>query len=178
MDPSTLADLVDELEHRRGPESDSLLFKLRQRIAEIEKSAGRLSPSRSPVAAGPRLGSKPALVDQIRRLESEFDRARERALTLEGELAAARHRIRSLERQLGGVSSGRGLYARVGLEERCPDFVLAAARTAFRKRFHPDRHADAAKAQAEARFKEAEAVFDQILRVREAEDGPLDRKRA
>lgn len=169
-DPSTLSHLVNELESRKGPEPDSLLFKLTQRIAEIEKSAGGLSPSRSPVAAPPRQDSRPALIEQVNRLETELSRAREQAVNLEIELAAARQRIGMLERQREIRASGRGVYARVGLDEGCPDFVLAAVRTAYRKRFHPDRHTGTAKKAAEARFKEAEAVFDQLARLREAEE--------
>lgn len=58
------------------------------------------------------------------------------------------------------------LYRKVGLDEKCPDFVLDAVRRAYRVRLHPDKHPSAHRAEAERRFKEAEAVFEQIVRLR------------
>jgi hypothetical protein len=58
------------------------------------------------------------------------------------------------------------LYRKVGLDEKCPDFVLDAVRRAYRVRFHPDKYPSAHRVEAERRFKEAEAVFEQIVRLR------------
>lgn len=58
------------------------------------------------------------------------------------------------------------LYAKVGLREGCPDFVLRAARTAYRRALHPDGHPEQNRMEAERRFKEAEAVFEEIERLR------------
>jgi hypothetical protein len=58
------------------------------------------------------------------------------------------------------------LYRKVGLDQDCPGFILEAARKAYRKKLHPDVHPPGRRAQAERRFKEAEAVFAEIERQR------------
>lgn len=162
-DPGTLRDLVEELGERQGPEPDSLRFKLVQRLAEIERAAGGLTPSRSPELPGSAQGSRPALLEHIRSLETALAAARDDADKLRSELTVARDRAKRLETEIHGRSPGSGLYARVGLDQRCPDFLVTAARRAYRKHFHPDHHAGPAKASAEAAFKDAEAVFERIL---------------
>ena len=162
---STLEDLIHELEQRDGPEPDSLRFKLRQRVAEIGKRSGLISPSRSPELPP---DTRAALRNQISQLEAHAGRLDEHAAMLRAELARARTRIEKLESELERRPSSGRLYAKVGLDERCPDFVLTAARTAYRKRFHPDHHLEPEKGAVEARFKEAEAVFDQLLVLRAA----------
>ncbi len=59
------------------------------------------------------------------------------------------------------------LYRNVGLDENCPDFLLKAARMAYRKQFHPDVHPERDRAEAENRFKEVEAVFAEIMLLRD-----------
>ena len=57
------------------------------------------------------------------------------------------------------------LYRKVGLSESAPDFLIEAAQRAYRKHFHPDTQPAAQKADAERRFKETEAVFDEVWRL-------------
>ena len=80
----------------------------------------------------------------------------------------ARDTIRWQERKLSATSvkSGNALFRRVGLDEGCPDFVLKAVRTAYRKQLHPDIRPAHEKEEAERRFKEAEVVFDRLFRLR------------
>lgn len=54
------------------------------------------------------------------------------------------------------------LFRRVGLDENAPHWLVAAARRAYRAALHPDRHPFRHKSEAERRFIEAEAIFDQI----------------
>lgn len=54
------------------------------------------------------------------------------------------------------------LYGRVGLHADAPDWLIAAARRAYRVALHPDRHPVHHKAAAEHRFKEADAIFERI----------------
>ncbi|ODT21113.1 MAG: hypothetical protein ABS35_18270 [Kaistia sp. SCN 65-12] len=54
------------------------------------------------------------------------------------------------------------LYRRVGLVKDAPPWLVAAARRAYRAALHPDRHPAQYKGEAERRFLEAEAIFDQI----------------
>lgn len=54
------------------------------------------------------------------------------------------------------------LFGRVGLSPAAPEWLVAAARRAYRAALHPDRHPTAVKEEAEKRFKAAESVFDQI----------------
>lgn len=57
------------------------------------------------------------------------------------------------------------LHRKVGLHPGAPDFLLIAARRAYRMALHPDRHARHAR-QAHKRYLQAEAVFDEIERMR------------
>jgi HAMP domain-containing protein len=54
------------------------------------------------------------------------------------------------------------LFRRVGLNENAPQWLVAAARRAYQAALHPDRHPFRHKSEAERRFIEAEAIFDQI----------------
>jgi hypothetical protein len=58
------------------------------------------------------------------------------------------------------------LYAKVGLHEGCPDFVLRVAQTAYRKALHPDGQPEQHRADAQRRFIEVEGVFEEIKRLR------------
>ncbi len=58
------------------------------------------------------------------------------------------------------------VYRRVGLDEKCPDFVLKAVRTAYRRTLHPDTQPEARKAEATRRFQNSEAAFDEIYQLR------------
>lgn len=55
------------------------------------------------------------------------------------------------------------LYRRVGLSPSAPTWVIVAAHRAYRAQLHPDRHPEKFKAQAEARFKAADATFAEIF---------------
>lgn len=54
------------------------------------------------------------------------------------------------------------LFRRVGLNESAPDWLISAARRAYRVALHPDKHPVHWKQEAERRLKMAEGVFDQI----------------
>lgn len=60
------------------------------------------------------------------------------------------------------------LYGRVGLSPAAPEWLILAARRAYRTQLHPDRHPAHRKQEVERRFKEAERIFDEIgpLRAR------------
>jgi hypothetical protein len=81
-------------------------------------------------------------------------------------LREAEARASAAERALASEalpSRGGSLLRRVHLAETAPNWLVEAARRAFRLRFHPDRFTDPAmKARAEETFKEAEEIFRQI----------------
>lgn len=58
------------------------------------------------------------------------------------------------------------LFRRVGLSPAAPEWLVLAARRAYRTQLHPDRHPPWAKEEAERRFKRAEATFDAITACR------------
>lgn len=60
----------------------------------------------------------------------------------------------------------RVLYGRVGLHADAPDWLILAARRAYRAKLHPDRHPEHHKREADLRFKLAEATFDEIAASR------------
>lgn len=89
--------------------------------------------------------------------------------------------LRKVEQRISELSQGgkkRGaaraepteleaLFASVGLHPSAPDFLLDAARRAYRKHYHPDMHSSAPddqKKEAEEIFKEMENIFDDIER--------------
>lgn len=60
-----------------------------------------------------------------------------------------------------------GPHRRVYLTPNAPAWLVAEVRRAFRRRYHPDGHADPARRRrAEEVFKRAEAVFAEIERLR------------
>ncbi|WP_046864775.1 hypothetical protein [Microvirga massiliensis] len=92
---------------------------------------------------------------------------RDRVISILTLLVEERSRIRSWAASQRSIQKQPNLlYRRVGLDEDCPDFVLGAVRTAYRKKLHPDGHPPHQRAEAERRFKDAEAVFDEISRLR------------
>jgi hypothetical protein len=108
------------------------------------------------------------------RLRAERSVLEQEIAGLKGELARARSRVAELGAQVAtmranaaqGGGSGNRLYKRVGLHENAPAWVVAAVRRAYRAKLHPDAHPASRKAEAERRFKEAEAIFDQIAKLR------------
>ena len=57
------------------------------------------------------------------------------------------------------------LYGRVGLSPSAPEWLVAAARRAYRVALHPDRHPMHRKKEAQHRFQLAERVFDEITEI-------------
>lgn len=76
-------------------------------------------------------------------------------------LKAEIERLR-VSRAVPEVNPKAALCARVGLSAQAPDWLILAARRAYRVALHPDRHPAHRKQEAERRFQEAEAIFDQI----------------
>ncbi len=81
-------------------------------------------------------------------------------------------RVLELERQVGEpAGNGRNgaltrLYEQVGLHPDCPDFILTAARRASRKAHHPDGRAADETQDAQRKFQEMDAIFDQLEQSR------------
>ncbi|WP_146074010.1 hypothetical protein [Methylobacterium sp. 190mf] len=88
-----------------------------------------------------------------------LDEACQRIAELERELAKARAAVRPAQ-------VPDPTYHRVGLHSDSPDFLIEAARRAFRSQLHPDRHPPRHRQQAHERFVRAEATFDTIYRER------------
>lgn len=104
------------------------------------------------------------LLSALNQMKQERDNAIALISFLTAERKTLRSRIASLHRP---NTPAHRLYAKVGLHEGCPDFVLQAARTAYRKALHPDRQSERHRADAQRRFIEAERVFEEIQRLRE-----------
>lgn len=99
----------------------------------------------------------------LTRMKDERDRAISVVSRLMKERTHARAYI--VARTLSGGQSNP-LYGKVGLDEQCPNHVLAAARKSFRRVFHPDSHPPHQRSEAERLYKETEAIFDQIYALR------------
>lgn len=105
-----------------------------------------------------------SLLAALNRMKDE----RDQAISLISTLVKERTRIRAHTTIKSRSPEQRNsLYQKVGLDENCPDFLLKAARVAYRKQFHPDVHPKRDRAEAENRFKEVEAVFAEIMLLRD-----------
>lgn len=83
-------------------------------------------------------------------------------------LAVAAHEMQALRERLASGGSPEppapaSPHAALWLMPGAPEWLVLAARRAFRRHYHPDRHAGADRGTAEARFKEAEEAFAKIL---------------
>jgi hypothetical protein len=109
-------------------------------------------------------------LEQERTARSE---ARAAADAAEAAVRQARMTIMSLRREQAraaevGVQDDNPadpLHHAVGLHPHSPDWLVVAARKAYRVRLHPDRH-PRHRQQAEQRFVRAEQVFEQIYALR------------
>jgi hypothetical protein len=92
---------------------------------------------------------------------------RDAAISVISTLVAERGRTKGhMSAQRSPEGQSELLYRSVGLHYECPDFVVKAVQTAYRKSLHPDLHPSAERAEAERRFKNVEQVFDEIRRLR------------
>ena len=173
--------VTDELSCRTTAQAKRLEAELAERIGSLRArpepwGGATAGPGQNP---GQEPGQDPgALAEEMRRLRAEKEEAETRLAGLHAVLRQARDTITWQERRLEEhrrqerrfmereAGTRAALYRRVGLDEACPDFVLKAVRTAYRRTLHPDTRPDHEKAEAERRFKEAEAVFDEIARLR------------
>jgi|GEM_PF-4303772 len=94
-------------------------------------------------------------------LEAMVAEAEAEVETLRGEIERLRSAAAASEPDLRTA-----LYRRVGLCENAPEWLVAAARRAYRAALHPDRHPAHRKQEAENRFKLAESVFVAIAAQR------------
>ena len=90
-------------------------------------------------------------------LESMVAEAETQVEALRGEV----ERLRS-SRPVSEPDPKAALYGRVGLSPTAPEWLVLAARRAYRTQLHPDRHPAHRKREAERRFVLAEQVFDEI----------------
>lgn len=99
--------------------------------------------------------------DYLRGLEVARKKAEAEALSLRTEI----EQLRSSP-AVEQPDPSRSLYHKVGLSPGAPDWLVEAARRAYRGKLHPDRHPERLKEEAERRFKLAECVFDEIAASR------------
>jgi hypothetical protein len=105
------------------------------------------------------------------RAESEVRRVMEfadsRIVDLERELQIARDALQVAGEELRQrPHEPDPLYRRVGLDRDCPDFVLKAARRAYRVTLHEDKHPPEHKRVAHEKLVAAEQVFDTLFQRR------------
>lgn len=150
--------ILDELANRTTPGAKARHAEIVERLAIL-----RPAPRGEPEPASAR-----AATDELARLATEQAAARNRIFELERVVRQAGETIRNLKQELAAASprNGNPIFRRVGLDETCPDFVVKAVRTAYRKALHPDARPAHEKMEAETRFKEAESVFEAIYALR------------
>ena len=94
-------------------------------------------------------------------LESMVAEAETQVETLRGEVERLRATRPAVE-----LDPRTALYRRVGLSPAAPEWLVLAARRAYRAKLHPDRHPEQHKREADLRFKLVEATFDEIASSR------------
>ena len=93
---------------------------------------------------------------------------------LETMVAEAEAEVETLRREIDRLRSAAGAepdpitahYHKVGLIPAAPDWLVLAARRAYRTALHPDRHPAHRKKEVERRFQLAESLFDEIVALR------------
>lgn len=80
---------------------------------------------------------------------------------LEADFAAAQTSARRTAER-----DGDPVYRRVGLSPSAPEWLVQAARTAYRRRLHPDVHPVRHRGQAHDYFIRAEEAFERIRQLR------------
>jgi hypothetical protein len=112
--------------------------------------------------------------DRIGELETERDGLERARRTAEARIEQLQHELQSAREalQAAGEELRRRphepdpLYRRVGLDPDCPDFVLKAARRAYRVTLHEDKHPPEHKRVAHEKLVAAEQVFDTLFQRR------------
>lgn len=99
-------------------------------------------------------------IEQRSYLERELQKVTRTLREAEAELREERQKPQAKSR------APKSVFRRVGLDADCPRWVAEAVRREYRKRLHPDLQPAARKPAAEKRFKDAEAVFDEVWRLR------------
>jgi len=144
-----------------------------QRVIPIEAAAdgssvAAVESSKEETSEVERLAAE----SRARKLEAVVIGLRQRLKDLEATVQAVTHRAARAESAARSLSSGATaqstggdarLYGQVGLVPGCPDFLLDAARRAYLREYHPDRHeGSVAKERATADFQFYSRVFKVI----------------
>lgn len=98
---------------------------------------------------------------QIEGYGSDLAERDARIVKLEADLIAAQPLTRSRQEPDGDPA-----YRRVGLLPSAPDWLVQAARNAYRRRLHPDLHPPHHRQQAHDRYIQAEEAFERIAGIR------------
>lgn len=152
---SVLEQIAAELRHRSRPNAKLLLSRVEKRLVELERAQAE-KPKRS---SGTR-------DQEIARLRAEIASLTKALETAELKTVMAEARATVAEKKAARDPHG---FAKVGLTPDCPDFLLGAARKAYRSEYHPDRvigRSPAAQKASEELFKHFDAVFERLLRTR------------
>lgn len=119
------------------------------------------------IAVPPRGASVSELRDMLATAAREIDRLRARLK--EADHAQADQRQPAAASSQGDAVGDPGPHRRVYLTPNAPAWLVAEVRRAFRRRYHPDAQTEPGRrGRAEEVFKRAEAVFEEIERLRGA----------
>ena len=154
-DRRQLLHLFAELKRRPGPDARDLAARIARRINYLAPDAAD-TPDAARAHAPVGAATEAELQARIRALQAELTRVQDAEEALRRQLAGFRRH--------GAAEAPPSDHARVHLAESAPDWLIAAARTAFRKQYHPDRHQDeATRRRAHQAFVEADAIFAKLL---------------
>jgi len=109
----------------------------------------------------PRSNSRTIDPNYVAALESMVAEAEAQVETLRGEIERLRSAAAASE-----PDPMTALYNKVGLVPGAPDWLILAARRAYRVALHPDGHPAHRKQEAGRRFQQAENVFEAIASSR------------
>uniref|UniRef100_A0A9E7ZJ82 J domain-containing protein n=1 Tax=Bosea sp. NBC_00436 TaxID=2969620 RepID=A0A9E7ZJ82_9HYPH len=120
-----------------------------------------LSASIERHAVSPRRDRKIIDHNYVAALEAMVAQAEAEAKILRAELQRFRSAATAPE-----PDAKAALFGRVGLSPAAPEWLISAARRAYRAALHPDGHPVHRKQEATRRFQLAESVFDEIASSR------------
>lgn len=163
----TLALVEHELERRPGAKYEAGRVQIRQRLDQLRSVGGQSQSANALISIASFLASRESS-EELERIRALRDEAIRQLEWLRGEVARQTEKLSDLKRKVAADSAQKDewLYRRVGLASNCPDVVLKAVRTAYRRHLHPDTRPAHQKGQAEEWFKEAERAFEAIYFVR------------
>lgn len=160
--PIKLAEYQRELIHRVSPAAKILKDRVQERLSQTKNKADENRKNSSSDTPKSDLDPKiDRLIKEINRLESENQILKQENSLLRNKINIQEQMRNTQDRKNHNISD----FGRVHLADSAPQWLIVAARAAFRKQYHPDRYQDdARRRQSHDVFVRADQIFDRLLK--------------